>query len=201
MSTVFSKVINGDLPGRFVYRSSDVVAFLSIEPLAYGHVLVVPVEEVDKWTDMAPELWARVNAVAYEIGNAVIEAFDAPRAGNVIAGFEVPTHTFTFSRPAAWMISISPTSSQPIKLTKPRWTRPRRSYAQRWALTRTAPRFSLPEPGGLRLSFIRKPFFGHRLFGRCFWPPFIRPLFSILRRSRRRFLRLPKARLTPECAR
>lgn len=90
MSTVFSKVIHGDLPGRFVYRSSDVVAFLSIEPLAYGHVLVVPVEEVDKWTDMAPELWARVNAVAYEIGNAVIEAFDAPRAGNVIAGFEVP---------------------------------------------------------------------------------------------------------------
>ncbi|MDK8563994.1 HIT family protein [Corynebacterium pseudodiphtheriticum] len=90
MSTVFSKVINGDLPGRFVYRSSDVVAFLSIEPLAYGHVLVVPVEEVDKWTDMAPELWSRVNAVAYEIGNAVIQAFDAPRAGNVIAGFEVP---------------------------------------------------------------------------------------------------------------
>lgn len=90
MSTVFSKVINGDLPGRFVYRSSDVVAFLSIEPLTYGHVLVVPVEEVDKWTDMAPELWARVNAVAYEIGNAVIEAFDVPRAGNVIAGFEVP---------------------------------------------------------------------------------------------------------------
>ncbi|MCT1635971.1 HIT family protein [Corynebacterium pseudodiphtheriticum] len=90
MSTVFSKVINGDLPGRFVYRSSDVVAFLSIEPLTYGHVLVVPVEEVDKWTDMAPELWARVNAVAYEIGNAVIQAFDVPRAGNVIAGFEVP---------------------------------------------------------------------------------------------------------------
>lgn len=90
MSTVFSKVINGELPGRFVYRSSDVVAFLSIEPLTYGHVLVVPVEEVDKWTDMAPELWARVNAVAYEIGNAVIQAFDAPRAGNVIAGFEVP---------------------------------------------------------------------------------------------------------------
>lgn len=90
MSTVFSKVINGELPGRFVYRSPDVVAFLSIEPLAYGHVLVVPVDEVDKWTDIAPELWARLNAVAFEVGNAVIEAFDAPRAGNVIAGFEVP---------------------------------------------------------------------------------------------------------------
>lgn len=90
MSTVFSKVINGDLPGRIVYRSSDVVAFLSIEPLTYGHVLVVPVEEVDKWTDIAPELWARLNAVAFEVGNAVVEAFDAPRAGYVIAGFEVP---------------------------------------------------------------------------------------------------------------
>ncbi|WP_027018076.1 HIT family protein [Corynebacterium pseudodiphtheriticum] len=102
MSTVFSKVINGELPGRFVYRSSDVVAFLSIEPLTYGHVLVVPVEEVDKWTDMAPELWARVNAVAYEIGNAVIEAFDVPRAGNVIAGFEVP-HTHIHVFPASSM--------------------------------------------------------------------------------------------------
>lgn len=102
MSTVFSKVINGELPGRFVYRSSDVVAFLSIEPLAYGHVLVVPVEEVDKWTDMAPELWARVNAVAYEIGNAVIDAFDVPRAGNVIAGFEVP-HAHIHVFPASSM--------------------------------------------------------------------------------------------------
>lgn len=102
MSTVFSKVINGDLPGRFVYRSSDVVAFLSIEPLTYGHVLVVPVEEVDKWTDMAPELWARVNAVAYEIGNAVIQAFDVPRAGNVIAGFEVP-HAHIHVFPASSM--------------------------------------------------------------------------------------------------
>ncbi|RUP92915.1 HIT family protein [Corynebacterium pseudodiphtheriticum] len=102
MSTVFSKVINGDLPGRFVYRSSDVVAFLSIEPLTYGHVLVVPVEEVDKWTDMAPELWARVNAVAYEIGNAVIETFDVPRAGNVIAGFEVP-HAHIHVFPASSM--------------------------------------------------------------------------------------------------
>ena len=48
MSTVFTKIINGELPGRFVYRSDDVVAFLTIEPLAYGHTLVVPVAEVDR---------------------------------------------------------------------------------------------------------------------------------------------------------
>lgn len=116
MSTVFSKVINGDLPGRFVYRSSDVVAFLSIEPLTYGHVLVVPVEEVDKWTDMAPELWARVNAVAYEIGNAVIEAFDVPRAGNVIAGFEVP-HAHIHVFPASSMDDFNFTNVIPADQT------------------------------------------------------------------------------------
>lgn len=90
MSTVFTKIINGELPGRFVYRSDDVVAFLTIEPLAYGHTLVVPVAEVDRWTDLDPALWARVNEVAQHIGRAIVKAFDAPRAGYIIAGFDVP---------------------------------------------------------------------------------------------------------------
>ena len=90
MSTVFTKIINGELPGRFVYRSDDVVAFLTIEPLAYGHTLVVPVAEVDRWTDLDPALWTRVNEVAQHIGRAIVKAFDAPRAGYIIAGFDVP---------------------------------------------------------------------------------------------------------------
>ncbi|GAA4789124.1 HIT family protein [Corynebacterium canis] len=90
MSTIFTKIINGELPGRFVYRSDDVVAFLTIEPLAYGHTLVVPVAEVDRWTDLDPALWARVNEVAQHIGRAIVKAFDAPRAGYIIAGFDVP---------------------------------------------------------------------------------------------------------------
>ena len=49
MSSVFTKIINGELPGRFIYRDDTVAAFLTIEPLAYGHTLIVPVEEVDKW--------------------------------------------------------------------------------------------------------------------------------------------------------
>ena len=90
MSTVFTKIINGELPGRFVYRDDQVVAFLTIEPVAYGHTLVIPVEEVDKWTDADPALWAHMNEVAQKVGQAVVEAFDAPRAGYLIAGFEVP---------------------------------------------------------------------------------------------------------------
>lgn len=90
MATVFTKIINGELPGRFVYRDDKVAAFLTIEPVAYGHTLVVPIEEVDKWTDMDPQLWAHCNDVAQKVGAAVIESFGSERAGYLIAGFEVP---------------------------------------------------------------------------------------------------------------
>ncbi len=90
MSTVFTKIINGEIPGRFIYRDETVAAFLSIEPIAYGHTLVVPVEEVDRWTDLTPELWAHMNEVAQEIGRAEVSAFGSARAGYLIAGFEVP---------------------------------------------------------------------------------------------------------------
>ena len=90
MSTVFSKIIAGDIPGRIVYQDDTVAAFLTIEPVAYGHTLVVPVKEVDKWTDIEPELWAKMNAVAQRIGSAIVSEFDCERAGYLIAGFEVP---------------------------------------------------------------------------------------------------------------
>lgn len=97
MSSVFTKIINGELPGRFVYRDDLVVAFLSIEPLRYGHVLVVPVEETDRWTDLSPTLWGQLNEVAQNIGRAVREAFGSSRAGYIIAGFDVPhTHIHIF---------------------------------------------------------------------------------------------------------
>lgn len=97
MSSVFTKIINGELPGRFVYCDDTVAAFLTIEPLAYGHTLVVPIEEVDKWTDLDATTWAHLNEVAQEVGNAIKDAFDAPRTGYIIAGFDVPhTHIHLF---------------------------------------------------------------------------------------------------------
>ena len=89
MTTIFTKIIDGEIPGRFVWKDDDVVAFLSIGPLAEGHTLVVPREEVDRWTDASPELFAKVAAVAQTIGRAQVEAFDVERAGVIIAGFEV----------------------------------------------------------------------------------------------------------------
>lgn len=89
MSTLFTKIIEGQIPGRFVYKDDDCVSFLTIGPLTDGHVLVVPRLEVDKWTDAAPELLTKLMSVAQLIGQAQVAAFGAPRAGVIVAGFEV----------------------------------------------------------------------------------------------------------------
>lgn len=90
MSSVFTKIINGELPGRFVYEDEDVVAFLTIAPITQGHTLVVPRAEIDQWQDIDASVFAKVNLVAQRVGRAIRKAFDAPRAGYIIAGMEVP---------------------------------------------------------------------------------------------------------------
>lgn len=89
MSTLFTKIINGDIPGRFVWRDPEVVAFLSIGPLAPGHTLVVPVEEVDRWTDASPETLSKAMIVAQRIGKVQVETFGSERAGLLVAGYEI----------------------------------------------------------------------------------------------------------------
>jgi len=103
MPTLFTRIINGDLPGRFVWTDDRAVAFLTIAPLTAGHTLVVPRAEVDDWTDLEPQLLAHVMTVSRTIGAALKRAFDAPRAGLVVAGFEVPhAHVHVFP---AWQMS------------------------------------------------------------------------------------------------
>ena len=92
MSTVFTKIIDGELPGRFVWRDDRVVAFLPIALLAPGHTLVVPIEPVDHWIDADPELNAHLWGVAQTIGKALQEAFQPSRVGVLVVGEEVP-HT------------------------------------------------------------------------------------------------------------
>jgi len=110
MSTVFSKIIAGDIPGRIVYQDDTVAAFLTIEPVAYGHTLVVPVEEIDKWTDIPADLWAHMNEVAQNIGSVIVEKFNAERAGYLIAGFEVPhahIHVFPANDMSGYSLSTA----------------------------------------------------------------------------------------------
>ncbi len=92
MASVFTMIINGDLPGRFVWQDERAVAFLTIEPLKPGHTLVVPREEIDHWVDLEPELASHLMYVSQAIGKAIEHGFDNERVGLIIAGFEVP-HT------------------------------------------------------------------------------------------------------------
>jgi diadenosine tetraphosphate (Ap4A) HIT family hydrolase len=90
MATVFTKIINKELPGRFVYEDDEVVAFLTIAPITVGHTLVVPREEIDQWQDVDAPVFNKVMGVSQLIGKAVAKAYDVERAGVIIAGLEVP---------------------------------------------------------------------------------------------------------------
>lgn len=90
MATLFSKIIEGELPGRFVWRDEQAVGFLSINPLGPGHTLVVPRAEVDQWVDADDALLGHLHRVSRRIGEAVRAVWQPPRVGLIIAGFEVP---------------------------------------------------------------------------------------------------------------
>jgi histidine triad (HIT) family protein len=90
MPTIFTRSISGEIPGTFVHRDERCAAFMSINPLARGHVLVVPIEEVDHWIDASAELNAHLFAVAHRIGLAQRTALGCERVGLIIAGYEVP---------------------------------------------------------------------------------------------------------------
>jgi len=90
MASVFTKIIEGDLPARFVWSDDVCVAFLSIEPLNPGHVLVVPREEVEHWIDLDLGTWEHLTRVAKAIGSALQRAYRPAKVGMMLAGLEVP---------------------------------------------------------------------------------------------------------------
>lgn len=92
MGTIFTRIIQGDIPGTFVWRDEVCVAFLSINPMAHGHTLVVPIAEVDHWVDLPADTAAHLFTVTHRIAQAQREAFSPERVGVIIAGYEVP-HT------------------------------------------------------------------------------------------------------------
>jgi histidine triad (HIT) family protein len=90
VSTLFTRIIDGELPGRFVWSDDDCVAFLSINPLNPGHTLVVPRVEVDHWLDLDPDLLSHLTEVAHQVGRAQDRIWHPARVGVIIAGMEVP---------------------------------------------------------------------------------------------------------------
>ncbi len=90
MPTLFTKIIDGELPGTFVWKDDEVVAFLSIQPVQPGHTLVVPRAEIDHWIDLEPPLLHRVTTVAQTIARAQQSTYEPHKVGLLVAGLEVP---------------------------------------------------------------------------------------------------------------
>ena len=88
--TLFSRIIQGQIPGTFVYRDDFCVAFMTINPITTGHLLVVPIDEVDEWTDLPSELSSHLFKVAAQISEAQKIAFKCARIALIIAGYEIP---------------------------------------------------------------------------------------------------------------
>lgn len=111
--TIFSQIIEGSIPGRFVWADAHCVAIATIEPVRPGHVLVVPRQPYPAWTDMPAEEAAHLMRVAHAIAHAQLSIFECERIGLTIAGFEVP-HTHLHLIPLRSEADLSLANAQAV---------------------------------------------------------------------------------------
>ncbi|HEY8942490.1 MAG TPA: HIT family protein [Cellvibrio sp.] len=106
MASVFTLIMEGKIPGNFVWKDDKAVAILTIQPIRQGHVLVIPREEIDHWNDLPLDLAAHLMQVSHKIANGLKVAYPAKRVGLMIAGLEVP-HTHLHIVPIDHMGDLS----------------------------------------------------------------------------------------------
>lgn len=90
MSTLFTKIVNGEIPAFKIAEDQNHLAFLDIQPLAEGHTLVIPKREVDYIFDMSPEEHTALWGFAQKVARAMEGQFDCKRIGVAVVGLEVP---------------------------------------------------------------------------------------------------------------
>lgn len=92
MASVFTKIMQGELPGHFVYEDDIAIAIMTIEPIRAGHTLVIPREEINHWDDVPADIAAHLMHVSQKVAKGIKKVFPAKRVGMSIVGIEVP-HT------------------------------------------------------------------------------------------------------------
>jgi histidine triad (HIT) family protein len=92
MSTLFTKIVRGEIPSFKVYEDDEFFAFLSIAPLTDGHTIVIPKEESESWLDMDEAPLGKLFIVSQKVSKKLKVIFGVPKVAVIVAGFEVP-HT------------------------------------------------------------------------------------------------------------
>lgn len=105
MASIFTRIINGDIPGRIVWDDDVCVVMVDIRPLHPGHCLVIPKTEVDQWTELDAVTAQHLMAVAHRVASTLKELVPCRRVGLMIAGFEVP-HTHLHVVPLQSMANL-----------------------------------------------------------------------------------------------
>lgn len=113
MSSLFTKIRQGEIPGHKVWDDGRCFAILTIEPIREGHLLVIPYEEVDHWVDMSDDSTAHLFQVARQLSEVMAELFPCEKVGMMIAGLEV-RHTHIH------LIPIQAIADLNFALAKPR---------------------------------------------------------------------------------
>lgn len=90
MSSIFSKIVSGDIPAHIVAEDAEFLAFLDVSPLVMGHVLVIPKKEIDYIFDIEDETYAKLTLFAKKVAVAVKQAFPCKKVGVAVIGLEVP---------------------------------------------------------------------------------------------------------------
>ncbi len=90
MASIFTKIVDGEIPSYKIAESEDFYAFLDINPLARGHALVIPKQEVDYIFDLDDKLYKELFAFAKKVGQAIETVIDCKRIGIIVFGLDVP---------------------------------------------------------------------------------------------------------------
>ncbi|MDN3203515.1 HIT family protein [Algoriphagus sediminis] len=90
MATIFTKIINREIPANIIAEDDHYIAFLDIMPLVKGHVLVVPKVEVDYIFDLEPEILQGLTVFAQKVAKAIDKTIKCTRVGVAVIGLEVP---------------------------------------------------------------------------------------------------------------
>tara|TARA_B100001146_G_scaffold225185_1_gene247427 strand:+ start:20402 stop:20791 length:390 start_codon:yes stop_codon:yes gene_type:complete len=90
MATVFTKIIEGEIPSYKILEDENFIAFLDINPNAKGHTLCVPKEEVDKLFDLGEHMYLQLMQFSRRVAKALEKAVPCKRVGMSVVGLEVP---------------------------------------------------------------------------------------------------------------
>lgn len=113
--SVFTRIINGEIPSHKIYEDDRVIAFLTNHPFSEGHTLVVPKQQIDQIWDLEQDDYDYLWETARKVASRLRSALDVERVGVVVKGFEVPhAHIHLIPVPRGVLVCFDPYPEPPI---------------------------------------------------------------------------------------